>query len=161
MQTKALELLDIDVGVEAHLGRVRLDIRGIEAQALLKVRLEHITAIVDRLRTTLDRNPELVESIGRAVEHLGAGAEETLGQTGQAADELGSGARKGVAGTGEGVGRGAGGLGEEAEEGVAGGQGAALSGEAGQRRPPSVASRLRNRTPAACGVTCLTRLIRA
>lgn len=120
LQAKALELLDIDVGVEAHLGRVRLDIRGVEAQALLKVRLEHITAIVDRLMTTLDRNPELVESIGRAVEQLGAGAEETLGQTGQAADELGSGARKGVAGAGEGVGRGFGGLGEEAEEGVAG-----------------------------------------
>lgn len=120
LQAKVLELLDIDVGVEAHLGRVRIDIRGVEAQALLKVRLDHIAAIVDRVMTTLDRNPELVESIGRAVEQVGAGAEETLGRTGEAAGEIGAGARKGVAGAGHGAGRGVGELGEQGEEGLAG-----------------------------------------
>lgn len=120
LQAQVLELLDIDVGVEAHLGRVRLDIRGVEAQALLKVRLDHVTAIVDRVMTTLDRNPELVKSIGRAVERIGEGAEETLGQTGAAADEAGSGASEGIAGAGEGAGRGVGGLGDNAEEGLAG-----------------------------------------
>ena len=48
------------------------------AQALLKVRLDHVTAIVDRVLTTLDRNPELVKSLGHAVEDVGSGAGQTF-----------------------------------------------------------------------------------
>src|SRR3712207_9024778 len=48
-------------GVDVELGKVALDIKGVEAQALLKVRLDHVTAIVDRVLTTVDRNPERSE----------------------------------------------------------------------------------------------------
>ena len=74
-----LDLVKLKVGVDVHLGRVRLDIRGVEAQALVKVRLDHVAAIVDRVMTTLDRNPELLESIGAAVEDIGAGGGDMLG----------------------------------------------------------------------------------
>lgn len=89
LQAQVLELLDLDVGVDVHVGRVKLDIKGVEAQALLKVRLDHVTAIVDRVMTTLDRNPELVESIGRTVEHVGSGAGETLEGVGEAEEKIG------------------------------------------------------------------------
>ena len=60
-----LDLVKLNVGVDVHLGKVRLDIKGVEAQALVKVRLDHVAAIVDRVLTTLDRNPELVEEPGQ------------------------------------------------------------------------------------------------
>src|SRR5918998_1474292 len=69
---KVLDLVELSVGVDAYLGRVKLVITGIEAQALLKVRLDNVTAIIDRVLTTIDRNPQivekLVESVGSAVE---------------------------------------------------------------------------------------------
>lgn len=108
LKTEVLELLDIDVGANVHLGKLRVDIKGVEAQALLKVRLDHVTAIVDRVMTTLDRNPELVESLGRALEQVGQGAADTLGGAGSAVDEIGEGTEGALddigAGAGEAVG---------------------------------------------------------
>ena len=68
LKAKVLDLVTLNVGVDVHLGKVRLDIKGVEAQALLKVRLDHVAAIVDRVLTTLDRNPELLKSVGKSVE---------------------------------------------------------------------------------------------
>jgi hypothetical protein len=119
LKAKIMELVNLNVGVNAHLGKVRLDIKGVEAQALLKVRLDHVAAIVDRVLTTIDRNPELVESIGRAVRSAGSGAEQALGSAGKATEEIGEGAEGAL---GE-LGRGAG----EAVEGVGSGAGEAAS----------------------------------
>jgi hypothetical protein len=46
---KVLDLVELSVGVDAYLGRVKLVIKGVEAQALLKVRLDNVTAIIDRV----------------------------------------------------------------------------------------------------------------
>src|SRR5215213_7221130 len=62
------DILQLSVGADVRLGKVELKIEGVEAQALLKARLDNVTAILARVLTTLDRNPELLESIGRAVE---------------------------------------------------------------------------------------------
>ena len=88
---KVLDLVELSVGVDAYLGRVKLVIKGVEAQALLKVRLDNVTAIIDRVLTTIDRNPQivekLVESVGSAVEDVGSGA-------GSALEDVGSGSRR-------------------------------------------------------------------
>ncbi|MBA2712424.1 MAG: hypothetical protein H0U55_02570, partial [Rubrobacteraceae bacterium] len=52
---KVLDLVELSVGVDVYLGRVKLVIKGVEAQALLKVRLDNVTAIIDRVLTTIDR----------------------------------------------------------------------------------------------------------
>jgi pyruvate/2-oxoglutarate dehydrogenase complex dihydrolipoamide acyltransferase (E2) component len=114
LQAKVLELVNLNVGVDVELGKVRLDIKGVEAQALLKVRLDHVAAIVDRVLTTVDRNPELVDSIGKAVKDVGSGAGRTLSKSGQAVEEIG----EGTGDAAEQIGQGAG----DAVEGV--GQGA-------------------------------------
>ena len=49
LKAKVLDLVKLNVGVDVHLGKVRLDIEGVEAQALVKVRLDHVAAIVDRV----------------------------------------------------------------------------------------------------------------
>jgi pyruvate/2-oxoglutarate dehydrogenase complex dihydrolipoamide acyltransferase (E2) component len=114
LQAKVLELVKLNVGVDVQLGKVVLDIKGVEAQAVLKVRLDHVTAIVDRVLTTVDRNPDLVESIGKAVEDVGEGAGHTLGESGEAVEEVGEGTEDALGQIGQGAG--------EAVEGV--GQGA-------------------------------------
>ena len=40
LQAKVLELVNLNVGVDVQLGKVKLDIKGVEAQAVLKVRLD-------------------------------------------------------------------------------------------------------------------------
>jgi hypothetical protein len=119
LKAKVLELVKLNVGVSAELGRVALDIKGVEAQALLKVRLDHVTAIVDRVLTTVDRNPELVDSIGRAVEDVGGGTGHTLGESGEAVEDVGEGTEEALRHVGGGAG--------QAVEGVGAGAGQATS----------------------------------
>ena len=98
VKANVLNLVKLNVGIDVHLSRVKLDIKGVEAQALLKARLDHVTAIVDRLMTSLDRNPELVKGLSRAVSEIGQGAGEAVDKTGDAA----TGHRQGRRGRAEG-----------------------------------------------------------
>jgi e3 binding domain len=112
LKAQVLDLVKLNAGVDAHLGKLRIDIKGIEAQALLKVRLDRVAAIVDRVLTTIDRNPELVKSLGRTVEDVGRGAGQALGQTGEAVEDIGEGASGAVQDIGAGAGQAVGELGE-------------------------------------------------
>src|ERR671921_285867 len=98
---KVGDFVELAVGVDAYLGRVKIGIYGVEAQALLKVRLDNVAAILDRVLTTIDRNPQiierLVEGVSSAVEDIGAGA-------GSAVEDLGAGGGSAVADLGAGVG---------------------------------------------------------
>ncbi len=118
LKAQVLDLVKLNVGVDVHLGKVRLDIKGVEAQALLKVRLDHVAAIVDRVLTTLDRNPDLVKSLGQAVEDIGSGAGDTLDHTGDAIEDVGQGAEGAVQDVGEGAGQAVGDIGEGAGQAV-------------------------------------------
>jgi pyruvate/2-oxoglutarate dehydrogenase complex dihydrolipoamide acyltransferase (E2) component len=134
LNAKVLDLVTLDVGVDVHLGKLEIEIEGVEAQALVKVRLDHVAAIVDRTLTTIDRNPELVKSLGQAIEDVGQGAGQTLGEAGEAVEDVGEGAEGAVDQVGQGAGQAVGELGEGAGE-AAGqlGQGAGQAvGEAGQ-----------------------------
>jgi hypothetical protein len=83
------DILQLSVGAEARLGKVELKIEGVEAQALLKARLDEVNKILDRVLTTLDRNPELLESVGHAVEEVGGGTQQVLGGAGEAVEDIG------------------------------------------------------------------------
>jgi pyruvate/2-oxoglutarate dehydrogenase complex dihydrolipoamide acyltransferase (E2) component len=112
LKAYVLDLVKLTVGVDVHLGRVALDIKGVEAQALLKVRLDHVAAVVDRVMTTLDRNPELLESLGEAVEDIGAGTGDMLGEAGEAVEDVGEGAETALEHIGQGAGQGVGEIGQ-------------------------------------------------
>ncbi|MFD5747492.1 hypothetical protein [Streptomyces sp. NPDC127033] len=115
LNAEVLDLLKLSVGADVALGSVELDIKGVEAQAQLKVRLHNVATIVNRVLTTIDRNPEILtqlsKGLGQAVEEVGSGA-------GSAVKEIGS----GTGGAVQDVGRGAG----EAVEDVGHGAGAAV-----------------------------------
>ena len=118
LKAQVLDLVKLNAGVDVHLGRLRIDIKGVEAQALLKVRLERVAAIVDRVLTTVDRNPELVKSLGSTVEEVGRGAGHALGETGEAVEDVGEGAGGAVQDIGAGAGEAVGELGEGANQAV-------------------------------------------
>src|SRR3954452_10184454 len=69
LEAHVLDLLRLDVGVDAELRGVELDIKGVDAQALLKVRLDNLAVIVNRVMATIDSNPKILENL---TERLGA-----------------------------------------------------------------------------------------
>jgi pyruvate/2-oxoglutarate dehydrogenase complex dihydrolipoamide acyltransferase (E2) component len=53
--------LNIDVGVNAYVGQVKLNIKGVEAQVQLKVKLERILGSIDRALAAIEKNPRLID----------------------------------------------------------------------------------------------------
>jgi hypothetical protein len=122
---EAGQFVQINAGAGVRLGKVELDIKGVETQALLEARLDNVTAILARVLTTLDRNPELLQRVGEALGDVGGGARDLLGDTGDVVKSVGKGAESAVQDVGRGAGKGVAGLGRGAEQGVEGlGQGA-------------------------------------
>jgi hypothetical protein len=85
VQAEVLNLLKLSVGADVQLGGVHLEIKGVEAQALLKVRLDKVAEIINRVLATIDRNPEIIDQI---VAPLGAAASELEGTVGRSVDEV-------------------------------------------------------------------------
>lgn len=85
-------LLQLDVGVQAHLGTVKIDIKGVEAEAMLEVRLEEVRGILDSALRTIERNPQIIESLVKtvdtAVNQVGQTAQQVLGPQGPLARTL-------------------------------------------------------------------------
>lgn len=126
LQAEVLDLLKLNVGADVALGRVHLGISGVEAQAQLKVRLDNVVTIVNRVLTTLDRNPEIVQElargVGSAVQDVGGGARRAVGElgtgAGRAVEDVGGGAGRAVEDVGAGASRAVGDVGESAGDTV-------------------------------------------
>ncbi|MEV1143627.1 hypothetical protein [Micromonospora sp. NPDC049799] len=67
LRARLANLLQIDAGVRVHLEGVELDINGVHAEALLKVRLEKVAGILERALATIDRNPQIIADLSRAL----------------------------------------------------------------------------------------------
>ncbi|MEU5091383.1 hypothetical protein [Streptomyces sp. NPDC021356] len=139
LQAEVLDLLKLNVGADVALGRVHLGISGVEAQARLEVRLDNVAVIINRVLTTLDRNPQILEDltrgVGSAVQDVGGGARQALGElgagTGRAVGDIGRGAGAAVRDVGRGAGEGVRDVGRGAGRGVEGagrGAGQAVEG---------------------------------
>jgi pyruvate/2-oxoglutarate dehydrogenase complex dihydrolipoamide acyltransferase (E2) component len=131
LHAEVLDLVKLSVGVHVELGKVELNIKGVEAQALMRARLDHVTAIIDRVLTTLDRNPDVLNNITEALQPVTEGAGKAVGEVGEGANkavgQIGEGAGSAVEDVGEGaggavkdVGKGAGGAVEDVGEGAGG-----------------------------------------
>ncbi|MEO3867399.1 hypothetical protein ABGB18_01070 [Nonomuraea sp. B12E4] len=113
LNAEVLDLLRLGVGADVDLGHVALDIKGVEAQALLKVRLENVARILDRVLRTIDDNPQILEHLSRGLESalrdVGGGTGRAVGEIGRGAggavEEVGAGARGTLRDLGRGAGR--------------------------------------------------------
>ncbi|MEU8357941.1 hypothetical protein AB0C27_18150 [Nonomuraea sp. NPDC048882] len=112
LQAEVLDLLRLNVGADVVLGSVNLTIKGVEAQAVLQVRLDNVARIIDRVLTTIDDNPQILEHVtrelGSAVHDLGAGAGHAVRDVGvgagHAVRDLGAGTGGAVRDVGAGAG---------------------------------------------------------
>jgi hypothetical protein len=98
LEAHVLDLLRLDVGVDAELRGVGLKIKGVDAEAHLRVRLENLTTIVDRVMTTIDNNPQLLQGL---TDQLGATLGEVGSRAADAVGDIGEGAGSALNGVGE------------------------------------------------------------
>jgi pyruvate/2-oxoglutarate dehydrogenase complex dihydrolipoamide acyltransferase (E2) component len=69
VRAELADLVKIDIGLEVELGEVKLQIKGVEAQAQLKASLDNVRAIFSEVLVSLQHNPQFFR--------------QTLGQTEQ------------------------------------------------------------------------------
>jgi hypothetical protein len=73
-------LLTLQVGVHARLDEVELEIEGVRAKVLLKVRLDDVRAIIKEALETVAEHPEILRILTRALDELVTGRlEDALG----------------------------------------------------------------------------------
>ena len=67
------DLVKINVGLDAELGEVKLEIKGVEAQAQLKARLDNVRAIFSEVLASLQHSPQFFRhALGPADQETGA-----------------------------------------------------------------------------------------
>jgi hypothetical protein len=98
LRAQVANLVNLIAGVHVGVDKVKIDIKDVEAECELKVRLENTYNILDRTLSTLDENPEVVERLldtaDNAVDEtgqIGSGLGDSLGNlTGSIGDSLSS-----------------------------------------------------------------------
>jgi hypothetical protein len=78
-------LLNLSVGVDARLAQVKLEIEGVEAKVLLKVRLRHVRAILEKALDTIAEQPEILRILSQS---LSTAVRESLGEAQATLDEV-------------------------------------------------------------------------
>ncbi len=123
-------LVNLSVGVDARLEEVKLEIEDVEAQALLKVRLERLHAILESALHTISEYPQILQSLSRTVdrtaEQVGGAARQAVGEGGAVRELSGAVSDATQSGIGEALGE----VTEEAQGAV--GQVAGQGGESAQ-----------------------------
>jgi hypothetical protein len=80
LSARVANLVDLDVGADVAIDGVKLDIKGVEAQALLEVRLQRVLGIIERALASIDRHPELLSRLaGTAGSLVGAAGQAATG----------------------------------------------------------------------------------
>jgi hypothetical protein len=115
------DLVKLSVGADVGLDKVELEIKGVEAQALLKVRLEQVRLILDKALTTIGENPEILQSlvntVDRTLGEVGGVAREAMGEGG-AVSQLAGGVGEATQRIGDAAGQAVGQVGQTANQAV-------------------------------------------
>ncbi|HEU4902518.1 MAG TPA: hypothetical protein VFT06_06985 [Flavisolibacter sp.] len=69
LDARVANLVKLTAGVDLSIDKVNIGIKGVQATALLVVRLDNVRAIIDKTLTTLDNNPQLVERLLQTVDN--------------------------------------------------------------------------------------------
>ena len=96
-QAELADLVKINVGLDVELGRVKLQIKGVEAEVQLKARLDNARAIFSEVLETLQDNPQFFRDAPGATYQTHEPAEEPA----QGALSSGAGTETNDAATGE------------------------------------------------------------
>jgi hypothetical protein len=92
LNARLANLLQLTAGANASIDNVKIDLRGVSAQATLLVRLDNVRAIIERTLQTLDNNPQIVtqllSTVDNTVNTVGNVANTTVGTVGALAGGL-------------------------------------------------------------------------
>jgi pyruvate/2-oxoglutarate dehydrogenase complex dihydrolipoamide acyltransferase (E2) component len=80
VRAELANFVNINIGVDAYLDKVKLGIKGVEAQVLLKVKLERILGTIDRALSAIEQNPGLLEDRLRGSDRGAAEIEGSVGE---------------------------------------------------------------------------------
>jgi hypothetical protein len=84
LDARLANLVRLAAGAEASSDQVSLTLKGVHAEALMKVRLDNVADILQRALETVDRNPQIVERVLKGLEHaagaVGPAAGASLGE---------------------------------------------------------------------------------
>ena len=79
LQAVLADLVQINVGLKAELGEVKLTVKGVEAQAKLKARLDNVRAIFSEVLASLEHSPQFFrQALGSVNQTAGAQEDTTL-----------------------------------------------------------------------------------
>ncbi|MDB4899850.1 MAG: hypothetical protein JWN53_1658 [Gemmatimonadetes bacterium] len=68
LDANAMNFVQITAGVDVGIRKVQLSISGVLAEAYLYVDLDNVARVVDRVVLTLDRNPQILTQVLKAVD---------------------------------------------------------------------------------------------
>jgi hypothetical protein len=68
LRAELADLVKVNVGIDIYLEKVKLSVKGVEAQALLKIKLQRVLDTFDRALETIDRNPQILGGTVRDVD---------------------------------------------------------------------------------------------
>jgi len=87
MQAELADMVKLNVGVETVVDGAKLELRGVDAQTLLKAKLDNVRAILSQALDTIDNNPEILQDIARiSRETAGTGERALEGAAGAIGD---------------------------------------------------------------------------
>jgi len=95
LQAALADLVQINIGLEAEVGEVKLEIKGVEAQAQLKARLDNVRAIFSEVLASLEHSPQFFRQALETVQETRGAPEDTTMDT-EGVDETGDVAGAGV-----------------------------------------------------------------
>ena len=76
LRAELADLVKINVGVDVYLDKVKLEIKGLEAEALLTIKLDQVLGTLNRALEAIDNNPQILD---RVVQDVDQGAESPGG----------------------------------------------------------------------------------
>jgi hypothetical protein len=74
LRAELASFVKINVGVDLYLDKVKLDIKGLEAQALLKINLDKALGTLDRALESININPQILNEVVQDVNPAAGGA---------------------------------------------------------------------------------------
>ena len=69
LDARVASLVVLKAGVDVSIDKVSIRLKGVQASALLVVRLHNVRAIVERTLNTLDKNPQIIDQLLRTVDN--------------------------------------------------------------------------------------------
>jgi pyruvate/2-oxoglutarate dehydrogenase complex dihydrolipoamide acyltransferase (E2) component len=77
LRAELADLVNIDVGLDVELGEVKLQVKGVEAQAQLKASLENVRTIFSEVLASLQHNPQFFRQALEPADQTDEAPEET------------------------------------------------------------------------------------